>query len=161
MKKWNGIVIHCSDSSWGTQQDIRHWHLARGFRTTGYHFVIDNGTYANDFRIPSLDGMIETGRNINQIGAHARGYNKTHIGICLIGRGAFTKKQLAALFSLTQDLMRIYDIPVDNIIGHRECRGTHKRCPCFDAAYLRESLYRDDLRAFVSLLTELSGVNAA
>jgi len=140
MRSWKGIVIHCSDSGWGTERDIRRWHIERGFRTTGYHFVIDNGEYHNGFRIETLDGSIETGRNINSVGAHARGYNRTHIGICLIGKGSFTRKQADALFALVNELRGKYNIRIEDVIGHNECHDSHKACPCFDVEELRKAM---------------------
>jgi len=101
-KTFTNIIIHCSDSEWGCVRVIREWHLGRGWRDIGYHFVILNGyvTY-EDYRakryLMSLDGSIECGRYLNQnlivehneVGAHTLGYNDKSIGICLIGKNIF------------------------------------------------------------------------
>lgn len=70
-----------------------------------------------------------------EIGAHALGYNDRSIGICLIGQGEFSTKQIFSLHRLLSDLTRIYQIPADNIIGHCETvsgREQGKTCPNLD-----------------------------
>lgn len=70
------IIIHCSaippyqDSS---AETITRWHIARGFKTIGYHYVIRR------------DGTIENGRPLEQVGAHCQNHNKHSIGICYEG----------------------------------------------------------------------------
>jgi N-acetylmuramoyl-L-alanine amidase len=55
MRKINLIVIHCSDTYARMDigvNEIRQWHLQRGFNDIGYHYVIRR------------DGAIEQGRRI-------------------------------------------------------------------------------------------------
>ena len=76
MRKINLIVIHCSDTYARMDigvNEIRQWHLQRGFNDIGYHYVIRR------------DGAIEQGRPIEKPGAHAAGYNTNSIGICYAG----------------------------------------------------------------------------
>ena len=76
MRDINKIIIHCSATVEGrdyTVSDINIWHVKRGFDCCGYHYVI--------YR----DGTIATGRALEKIGAHCKGYNKNSIGICYIG----------------------------------------------------------------------------
>lgn len=113
-RKIDLIVIHCSDSPNGRTlftgklgdahfvtpvQEIDRWHAARGFKrqtqwrekqnpqltSIGYHFVI----YAR--------GVVATGRHVDEIGAHAQGYNSASLGICMIGCDKFTRTQWDAL----------------------------------------------------------------
>ena len=137
-RAWKGIVIHCSASSWGTEKDIDYWHKGNGWLGTGYHFVIQNGHYNNHTFIKALDGQIEVGRNINKIGAHARGVNTTHLGICLIGTDEFSAYQILSLYGLVEDLVKRYKIPIQNIIAHSDI--ANKDCPNFDVGILREAL---------------------
>ena len=61
MRKINKIILHCSATEADkpfTAADIRKWHKARGFADIGYHFIVD------------LDGTIEPGRPVEQVGAH-------------------------------------------------------------------------------------------
>lgn len=105
---------------------IRRWHtIENDWQDIGYHYVIRR------------NGEIETGRPIEQIGAHAQGHNDHSIGVCLVGGyneqgqpdSNYTFRQLAALYSLGQQLKSQY--PGINIIGHRDV--SNKACPCFDA----------------------------
>ena len=75
MREIKQIHIHCSATKTDniSASTIRRWHLQRGWSDIGYHYVI------------GLDGKIEAGRPVSKIGAHAKGYNKTSIGICYIG----------------------------------------------------------------------------
>ena len=131
MRTINAIVLHCADTKAGqhfTAADIRRWHLARGFANIGYHFVI------------TLDGKIETGRPIDQIGAHCTQQRMNHvsIGICYVGGrdadGKFadtrTEAQRVAMHSLVKRLATQYNIPESRIFGHRDFAP--KACPCFD-----------------------------
>ena len=50
----------------------------------GYNYVILNGLTHADYFNPLADGLIETGRRVDKLGAHCKGHNDA-IGICLIG----------------------------------------------------------------------------
>jgi len=94
MKKYKGIILHCSASSWGTARDIDKWHKERGFSRIGYHFVIMNGMLSPIRHMEVLDGQVERGRGLeSETAAHALGFNRTHIGICSISNGKYTEKQ--------------------------------------------------------------------
>lgn len=140
MRNIDRIVIHCSATEDGkdvTVKDITGWHKKRGFRTIGYHYVI------------YLDGSINVGRPIKQLGAHARGYNDNSVGICYIGGLKNGKPfdtrnygQITALRNLVTVLRSIYDIKKIN--GHRDLsvdlngdgvitpNEWMKACPSFD-----------------------------
>lgn len=75
-RKISEIIIHCADTPEGRDdsiEDIRRWHKARNFKDVGYHYVI------------RLDGTLEKGRMIEDVGAHCTGHNAESIGICYIG----------------------------------------------------------------------------
>ncbi len=129
MRKIKEIIVHCSATPEGrdyTVADIRRWHLQRGFRDIGYHFVI--------YR----DGSIHGGRPVTQIGAHCTNHNRNSIGICYIGgvatdcktpKDTRTEAQKEALKKLLWQLHKQY--PQATIHGHREF--ANKACPSFDA----------------------------
>ena len=73
--KIDKIILHHSASPMErtTIHSIHRWHLQRGWLGCGYHYVIHE------------DGSIFQGRQLNVIGAHARGYNEHSIGICTVG----------------------------------------------------------------------------
>jgi len=126
---WTWIIIHHSDSAYGSAAIINKWHQDRGFDELGYHFVIGNGTNSGD-------GQIEVGPRWpkQKWGAHDNAldnrYNTNGIGICLVGNFNDTHptpKQLHSLIRLVVYLMRTYDIPPDRILGHGETKVT--QCP--------------------------------
>jgi N-acetylmuramoyl-L-alanine amidase len=127
MKK--GIVIHCSDSTFGSSIEIDRWHRERGWSNVGYHFVICNGQVENNTYLDCMDGAIERGRDKDASGAHAKGYN-SYIGICLVGIDQFTDKQYKALETLIKELQAKYGIKSRDIIGHYEVSS--KTCPNMD-----------------------------
>jgi len=103
------IIIHCSASSNGGLQssiDVDLWHRNQGLRRNyptggnpnlnciGYHYVIP------------VHGFTEAGRGILETGWHTRNYNKTSIGVCLIGTDKYTKAQWTTLKILVQGLIR-------------------------------------------------------
>ena len=117
---WTHIAIHHSLSGKDTDiDDVYQWHVnERGWQDVGYHFVIP------------ADGKLQEGRKLSMDGAHTRGWNDKAIGICLMGN--FNKKrptdhQLDTLERLVDGLMKIYDIPVKNIKGHRDL--DNRTCP--------------------------------
>lgn len=140
MKK-DGIIIHCSDSAFGSATEIDEWHRNKGWDNIGYNFVICNGQIENNKYLVSMDGAIERGRDIDKQGAHARGFNN-YIGICLIGVDKFTVKQYKSLKILILELKEVYNINIKNIIGHYKVSS--KSCPNFNVedfikAYIEEN----------------------
>lgn len=133
-----GIVIHCSDSTFGSTIEIDKWHRERGWSNVGYHFVICNGQVENNTYIECMDGSIERGRDIDKSGAHAKG-NNDYIGVCLIGKHDFTDMQMESLVTLLKELVDKYDIDSDNIIGHYEISS--KTCPNFDVRQLVANVF--------------------
>lgn len=173
MRPTNLIVIHCSASPnadalfrgqvgkpnfQNPAMVIDQWHAERGFKRAeewrqrqnydlkaiGYHYVIDRA------------GYVETGRHLDEIGAHAKGYNQKSIGICLVGTDAFSPGQWGSLAHLvTAEVARLTgrNGPADRsnpltrsgavrlaaergivICGHRDLPDVHKTCPGFDVA---------------------------
>jgi N-acetylmuramoyl-L-alanine amidase. len=78
------LIIHCSDTPDELNINAKHihkMHLDFGWDGIGYHKVI------------CRNGIVESGRPEYWIGAHVKGKNKNSLGVCLIGRYNFTKKQ--------------------------------------------------------------------
>lgn len=133
MRKIDTIVIHCSATPEGrpvSVSTIRQWHLDRGWRDIGYHFII------------GLKGEIWPGRPTTQRGAHVKGHNTGSIGICYVGgvtndgrlapKDTRTPEQKSAIVSLIRGLLTDYP-QINKICGHRDFPGVNKACPCFDA----------------------------
>lgn len=105
----NAIVIHCAATPNGKAfgvTDLDLMHKARAFKRDtqatrnfnpavkyiGYHYVI------------CLDGTVQSGRGLEEVGAHVQGSNSKSIGICLIGTDKFTREQW---FSLRECLINM------------------------------------------------------
>ena len=126
------IIIHCSASPNGrpfTIADVDEWHRLRGFardvdapgpyKYIGYNLVIE------------MDGAIRRGREDLEVTAHARGYNRRALGVCLIGTDSYSTAQWASLAATVRDWRRQYDIA--RVIGHCEVEPK-KTCPGFAVA---------------------------
>ncbi len=132
MRNITMVVVHCSATPPGMDigaKEIDRWHreTPRNWSQIGYHFVIRR------------DGTLETGRPLSITGAHARGYNKRSIGVCLVGgvndedgdsEGNFEVGQFDTLRTLLMTLHARYEGLT--ILGHRDLPGVTKDCPCFD-----------------------------
>jgi N-acetyl-anhydromuramyl-L-alanine amidase AmpD len=131
-RPWRYIVLHHSAGDSGNATVFDAEHRARGWDGLGYHFVIDNGK-------GGLDGLIETGERwkLQKWGAHtgftpSNEYNNYGIGICLVGdftNSMPTQAQLTSMKQLVLELMAKYDIPPENVVGHRDAPGTNTACP--------------------------------
>lgn len=123
----NLLIIHCTATR--PSQDIgvaevNSWHIQRGWREIGYHFVIRR------------NGVVERGRDVGKQGAHAKGYNRKSIGIAMAGgvddnlqpQNNFTPAQWASLKTMVGKYMTDYE--GIKVIGHNEVSA--KACPSFN-----------------------------
>lgn len=136
------LVVHCSATRYRDRYlppQLIQDHKDRGFTTAGYHYYI------------TRDGRLYALRPVDQVGAHARGYNKYSIGICYEGgldtlyrpKDTRTPEQKQMLSQLIWNLRRRY--PDAMVVGHRDLSPDLNRdglitqdewlkaCPCFDA----------------------------
>ena len=124
------VVIHCSDSPHGRNDDAREihrWHTSppRKWAGIGYHFVITE------------TGERQAGRPWYWQGAHAHPHNLNSIGICMIGEhGDFTGAQLLELRALYNDLRSEW--PDAEWLNHYQI-NPGKTCPGFDAVRFLEN----------------------
>ena len=120
MRTINKIIVHCSDSDRPEHDDInevRRWHIERGFNDVGYHYYINK------------NGTIFQGRPETIAGAHTVGENHDSIGVCLGGRKKFTMYQFSSLKMLVKQLREKYgNVPV---YGHSHF-NPKKTCPNFN-----------------------------
>ncbi len=124
MRKIDRIIIHCSDSSFGSADVIRHWHAdpkprGNGWSDIGYHYVVCNGyeNKSDSFEENVMNGEIQVGRPLEKSGAHARGANADSIGICMVGTTEFTEEQFISLGSLVIGMMEQFDVDEENVLG--------------------------------------------
>jgi len=121
------LVLHHTERSIDWPAFVRLRHRMRGWEDIGYHFVIGNGLFAQP-------GTLIVGRPEEYMGAHAHGYNRNSLGICLIGnfdRSIPDPAQWKAAIDLLAQKSVEYDVDLDHVIGHREIPGAGKSCPGF------------------------------
>ena len=149
MRRIDTIIVHCTATKAMRHfnvNDVRRWHIQRGFSDIGYHYLV------------LVDGTIEAGRPLSIAGAHCQGHNAHSIGISYVGglenkpgvpynklkaKDTRTEAQKAALLSLLVELRKLY--PKAKISGHRDFSPDKnhngivepfewiKQCPSFDA----------------------------
>lgn len=134
------VVIHCSDSTRATVEDIDGWHRARGFDRIGYHWVITNGHLRSNRRyIPEADGRLWPGRSEDETGAHVEGHNRNALGVCLVGKTRFSTAQRITLHGLLIGIMSRHGLSDEDILGHYELDPA-KTCPNIAMSGLRDTL---------------------
>lgn len=115
------ITIHHSGETAHEEGDgakwvrsIQDYHMSdRGWSDISYHWLVDR------------EGRIYKGRSVSAQGAHAKGFNKGNIGICLLGDTGQTKKQEKALKKLVADLCCEHGI--SKVVCHSDLNDTS--CP--------------------------------
>jgi len=120
MRRIDTIFVHHSASPKATTtvEDIRHWHLERGWKDIGYHFIIEN------------DGTVQFGRPEAEIGSHTKGQNRFSIGICVVGNTNVeppSPPQIQSLKVLCQSLFEKYNLTWKSVYGHKDFGQTE--CP--------------------------------
>ncbi len=113
------VILHCSATPdkgdfIGLEQ-IKEWHLERGWRDVGYHYIIRRS------------GLIEFGRPEDQQGAHTKGHNRNSLGICLVGTRDFTLEQVQTLKRLAFEIKKRHGIIHSNWFCHYQF--ANKDCP--------------------------------
>lgn len=149
MRIINKIIIHATGNTVDskiTLADIRHYHITKGWRDIGYHYVV------------FADGRVERGRPISVAGAHCYGHNAHSIGVAYVGgidkdgreTDTRTAAQKQALLQLITKLVKMYRC---DVYGHRDLSPDKnhdgviepwefiKMCPCFDAHAEYHNIY--------------------
>lgn len=121
---WSQIVVHHTASADQLELDtdeIRAYHLERGWRDIGYHFVCE---------LIGDDYVVIAGRPLSIEGAHEPRANRTGIGFAFVGNLEVTKlppEQLEVAAAFLGGLCAAFGIPVGEIRGHRDFKPT--ACP--------------------------------
>ncbi len=147
--KINLIVIHCTatpNGRWLDTKTVDGWHRERGlarsdkfrlrqnqqYTSIGYHFLV----YTN--------GAIQSGRHIEETGAHAFGHNLYSIGVAIAGTDKYSPPQWDMLAANIRGLLKRF--PSCQVVGHRDLSPDVdgdgeiekwewlKTCPGFDVA---------------------------
>lgn len=128
MRSINNIVLHCTATSQDAKPEniLRYWKETLGWRTPGYHYLIEK------------DGAVNNLLPIEKPSNGVKGHNSDSIHISYIGgideNGApkdnRTPNQIQAQIDLLTKLKERF--PDANICGHRDFPGVNKACPSFD-----------------------------
>ena len=140
-KTTDWLIVHCSATQASADvgaAEIHQWHLKKGWKGIGYHFVIKR------------NGDIERGEALENMGSHVLGFNHNSVGVCMVGglnkqgtaENNFTHAQFGALTTLLHYLHQTFpkavvrghrdfspDLNKDGVITNNEYM---KDCPCFD-----------------------------
>lgn len=116
MRTINRIFLHHTASRMGTHtwEEIRQWHLKKGWADIGYHYGIvnDAGSFA-----------VMIGRPVENIGAHVKGHNKDSIGVAFEGdfeTNTLGREMYALGVALVSDLCWKFGVEPSNVLGHCE-----------------------------------------
>ena len=129
-KETKYIIIHCSNSTPSEDLNVcelNKLHRQKGFLNIRYHLIIKR------------DGIIEAGRDIDEVGSHTEDFDDQSVSICLIGgvetdkdnepRLNYTARQWETLKSIVKSMCTLY--PDAKVIGFNDV-DTHKVSPYFD-----------------------------
>lgn len=130
MRSINRVIIHTTATLPGQDigvEEVDRWHKARGWKGCGYHFIC------------RLNGNLEVGRPLSEVGAHTKGENFDSIGIAYVGGLDDEGNPADTLFDCQREtIQKLLDslavvLNKDlQIFGHRDY-NSGKSCPCFDA----------------------------
>ena len=126
------LVVHCSDTENDEKisaTDIHKMHLSFGWDGIGYHKIINRS------------GKVEDGRPEYWIGAHVKGKNDISLGVCLVGKDSFTKRQFQSLVRVIKKWKIKY--PNAKIVGHRDIGKTKKTCPNFNVIEWSKKIFNE------------------
>lgn len=114
------LIVHHTDSDRDTTtfEQIRQWHLQKGWVDIGYHFVF------------TADGKQHVGRPQTVMGSQALHHNSNALGLCVTGnfeKQHPTDEQIHSLIQTLAVLCRKYKLKPSAIKGHRDVNQT--TCP--------------------------------
>ena len=136
MRTIDHIVIHHSASPLSTTAaDIDRWHRKKGWAGAGYHLICER------------TGKLVLGRQIDLMGAHVRGSNRSSIGICLVGDNTklaqrWCAEQVQSLKTALEVLGVLF--PGAVVLGHRDMPNTATECPGLDVRELLKGECNED-----------------
>lgn len=123
------VVFHHSASVRDTTklETIQQWHLDKGWRRIGYHWVIE-----------SAPVRVRPCHPLYELGIHVRGQNTGKLGVCIVGDNRFddqrwTPEQIGAGLRLYQALREL--LPGIGYGGHRDY-DRDRTCPEVDVRWL-------------------------
>ncbi len=125
------IIVHHSASKAGkhTAEDIKNWHLAKGWDDIGYHDLIVRDPHnESDHQI----WQYKKGRDDAYKGAHAKGHNWNSIGVLFEGNyeeGILPKDAFELGYITVRNRLIKYNLKPNIVQGHRHFANTSTLCP--------------------------------
>lgn len=123
------IVIHATGGPGCRQGKL--WHAPGGTLSAIRRYFASNPNISYHYLI-GRDGTIVPGTPEAQVAHHARGHNRSSIGIELVndgdGKDPFPEAQIDALIGLLQRLTRAYHIAPARVRGHSELDDRSFEC---------------------------------
>ncbi len=161
LSKINYLVIHhttfngdnkIGEYSKEVVQDIQKYHMSKNFDDQG-NLIKDEWSDIGYHYLISMDGQIFEGRNVKFHGSHAYGLNDESLGVALLGNYSHKEiypSQMRSVVHLLAWLIQQYELPITNIIGHRDVlklspKGTITECPGI-ALYSQLPLIREEVK---------------
>jgi len=153
-KRFERIVVHCSDSEFATALMIADWHRKKKWKTIGYHAVVQNGYptaswWNSKQKIPYLEGAVEIGRPIDndewfepkEQGAHVYGHNPGSFGVCMVGNNQFSNIVLNKTLDVVRFHLKQFKLAPskETVKGHCEL-DSDKTCPNINMDVFRDHL---------------------
>ena len=119
------VVHHSASDKHVCCDDIRKWHIERGWDDIGYHWLVNQ------------EGEVTQGRVEALPGAHALGLNFKSLGVCCIGhyeQESPSENMIKALVDTLTRLCYKYNLGTERIIGHSDVfklnpQATQTKCP--------------------------------
>lgn len=154
-RKFERIILHCSDSEFATALMIADWHKQKKWKTIGYHAVVQNGYPTAAWwnakkKIAHLEGDLEVGRPIDcddlfdarEQGAHVAGHNVGSYGICMVGKKEFSDIVLNKTLEEVRFRLKQFKLTpsIETVKGHTEFDSA-KTCPNINMDVFRAHLY--------------------
>jgi len=110
------VIHHVAAKNYSFKQ-CDELHLKKGWHNIGYHFYVEK------------DGTIYTGRPINIIGAHCKGFNSESIGIAFEGNYEVEKDMPEEQFYAGQALLQMITFIYPNIEFLKHSEKVDTLCP--------------------------------
>lgn len=145
--KYDHLIIHATATPADMTEVDAEWvdraHRRRGWSMCGYHAIITrSGELQHEPTGHRTRPYFRTGAHVGGCGP---GWNQRCVGISMAGgvkddgrtpENNFTNEQMNTLIDWVKAAMHAFDIPLDNVIGHRDLikmtNASPKACPCFN-----------------------------
>lgn len=122
------ISIHHSAIEGASIESYANYHVnTLGWAHIGYHFVVKG------------EQAYQT-NSLNTFSYHTSSQNYDTVSVSVSGdlsKRGLTDAERNNLYAVILTYMDLFDIPVENVLGHKEFAGNQTSCPCLDMNKIR------------------------